>query len=157
MQNCTQTLFSKVTFINNQTRMRILSVALSFCLLQLISCNNSSSKSSKAETLYIQTTTATKAGEEMKVEKTMSEISTDYFEVSLASQTNGGFLAQKDIVEPEVGIPFKSVFFTISQKDGTNIKFMTSTEFLNFMSAHGYELENQIPNQYGGDYTFKRK
>ena len=34
---------------------------------------------------------------------------------------------------------------------------MTSTEFLNFMSAHGYDLVDQIPNQYGGDYTFKRK
>jgi hypothetical protein len=93
----------------------------------------------------------------MNKKETVSEISTDYFEVSLSAQTTGGFLAQKDIIEPIPGEPFKAEFFQISDKDGVNIKFMTSTEFLNFMSAHGYDMVNQIPNQYGGDYTFKRK
>jgi hypothetical protein len=120
----------------------------------LIACNNINKR---AETLYIETTTANGSGNDMKVDKVVSTIATDYFEVSLEAQTTGGFLAQQDIVIPEVGIPFKAVFFRICEKDGTNIKFMTSTDFLNFMSSHGYEMVTQIPNEYGGDYTFKRK
>ena len=97
------------------------------------------------------------SGKEMKKSEVVSEINTDYFEVGLSSQTTGGFLAQKDVVEPEVGAPFKAVFFQVCLKNGTNIKFMTTTEFLNFMSALGYEMATQLPNKYGVDYTFKRK
>lgn len=61
------------------------------------------------------------------------------------------------IITPESAENFKSVFLTIVNKDGGEIKFMTSTEFLNFMSGHGYEMVAQIPNEYGGDYTFKKK
>jgi hypothetical protein len=137
--------------------MKTLSIVLSFYLLLISSCNNSPKASSKAETLYIKTTTAEKIGKDMKKSEVVSKINTDYIEVGLSSQTTGGYLTQKDIVEPKLDIPFKSVFFQVCQKDGTNIKFMTTTEFLNFMSAHGYDMVTQIPNQYGGDYTFKRK
>jgi hypothetical protein len=137
--------------------MKTLSIVLLFCLLQISSCNNSPNVSSRTETLYIKTTTAEEIGKEMKKSEVVSVINTDYFEVGLSSQTTGGFLAQKDIVEPKIDIPFKSVFFQVCQKEGTNIKFMTTTEFLNFMSAHGYDMVNQIPNNYGADYTFKKK
>jgi hypothetical protein len=137
--------------------MKPLLFTLSVCLLLMNSCNNTPKNSSKVEKLYIKTTTATESGKDMQKTEIISEITSDYFEATLDEQTTGGYLAQKDIVLPEVGKPFKSVFFQISQKDGTLIKFMTSTEFLNYMSAHGYELVTQIPNEYGGDYTFKKK
>jgi hypothetical protein len=137
--------------------MKKLVVPLFLSMILFYSCNHNRTRTAKLEKLFIKTTVAEEAGSEMKKNETISEITSDYFEVSLSSQTDGGFHAQKDIIEPEPGKPFKAEFFQISQQNGTLIKFMTSTEFLNFMSAHGYELVDQIPNQYGGDYTFKRK
>lgn len=138
--------------------MKKLSIAPSyFMMLLLFSCNNNPKASTKAEIIYIKTTTAMESGKEMKKTEVVSEINTDYFECGLSAQTDGGYHAQKDIVEPEVGVPFKAVFFQVCQKDGTLIKFMTTTEFLNFMSAHSYDMVTQIPNKYGADYTFKRK
>jgi hypothetical protein len=138
--------------------MKTLSIAFSFCLMLIISsCNNTPKNSSKTEKLIIKTTTATGTGQYQKKDEVISEVTSDYFEIGLSSQTTGGYLAQKDIVVPKIGEPFKFVFFTISQKDGNNIKFMTSTEFLNFMSAHGYEMVDQLKNDYGADYTFKKK
>jgi hypothetical protein len=137
--------------------MKIFITFLSLSLLICASCNQNKGNSTKVEKLYIKTTLAEKPGSEMKTTETISEISSDYFEVSLSSQTDGGYHAQKDVIEPIPGQPFKAEFFQMSEQNGTLIKFMTSTEFLNFMSAHGYELVNQITNEYGGDYTFKRK
>ena len=131
--------------------------AMSFCLLLINSCNTNPKNSSKFETLYIKTTTAKGSGKDMIKSESISQISTDYFEVTLESLSSGGFMADKDIIEPRIGEPFYMVSFQISQKDGTDIVFLTSTDFLNFMSTHGYNLVNQIPNEYGGDYTFKRK
>ena len=128
------------------------------CIFVLLSsCNQTQKNSSKTEKLYIKTTLAEEVGTEMKKKETISEITSDYFEVSLSSQSTGGYLAQKDIIEPVPGKPFKAEFFQISDKEGNNIKFITSTEFLNFMSAHGYELVDQLPNEYGGNYTLKKK
>lgn len=126
-------------------------------VISFYSCTQNRKNTSKFDKLFIKTTLAEEVGSEMKKNETISEITSDYFEVSLSAQTTGGFHAQKDITEPEPGKPFKAEFFQISEQNGTLIKFMTSTEFLNFMSAHGYDLVDQIPNQYGGDYTFKRK
>jgi hypothetical protein len=137
--------------------MKPLLIALSFCLLSIFSCNNTPKNSSKTEKLIIKTTTVIGTGKDQKEDDVISEVTSDYFEVGLSEQTTGGYLAQKDIVLPKIGEPFKFVFFRILQKDGTNINFMTSTEFLNFMSAHGYEMVDQLKNDYGADYTFKKK
>ena len=95
--------------------MKTLLIALSFCLLFILnSCNNTPKNSSKVGKLYIKTTTSIESGKDMKNSETISEITSDYFEVGLSSQTDGGYLAQKDIVMPKVGEPFKSVFFTVS-------------------------------------------
>ena len=137
--------------------MKRLSFILSLCLLLVISCNNVSKKSSSAEPLYIKTTDVTGVDEEQIKKETISEVTLDYFEVSLSSQTDGGYHADKDIITPTSIENFKAVFFTIVDKDRQEIHFLTSTEFLNFMSAHGYELVSQLLNEYGGDYTFKKK
>lgn len=137
--------------------MRNLVFIWSVCLLLACSCNSSPKNSNKFEKLIIKTTDVSGVADKQVKKETISEVSTDYFECELSEQTDGGYHAQKDIITPESVDNFKFVFFTIVDKDKNEIHFMTSTDFLNFMSAHGYELVSQIPNQYGGDYTFKRK
>ena len=124
-------------------------------LLILGSCKNSNSQ--KSGKLFIKTTEVKGTGENQVKKETVSEVNTDYFEVSLASQTTGGYLAQKDLVIPTSMEDFKSTFITIVDQSENDIKFMTSTEFLNYMSGHGYEMVDQALNEYGGDYTFKKK
>jgi hypothetical protein len=143
--------------------MKTLLIALSFCLLFILnSCNNtpknsSTNNSKKTEKLYIKTISATGVDKNQVKTETISEVTTDYFEVGLGSLTTGGYSGQKDIITPEVGKEFKFVFFYIVKKDGSNITFTTSTEFLNFMSARGYEMVDQLKNNYGADYTFKKR
>ena len=135
--------------------MKNLTLVLFLCLLVIIGCKRNGS--SKSETLYVEKTSADETSGKDVTVKTVMAISTDYFEVSLEAQTTGGYLAQQTLEQSRPGEPFKWIFITVANKDGSPIKFMTSTDFLNFMSAHGYEMVTQIPNQYGGDYTFKRK
>jgi hypothetical protein len=142
--------------------MKKLLFTLPLCFLLISSCNNapknsSTANSKKTEKLYIKTTDVTGVDEKKVKKETISEVITDYFECELSSQEDGGYHAQKDIVTPTSIENFKFVFFTIVEKDGNEIHFMTSTDFLNYMSAHGYEMVTQIPNEYGGDYTFKKK
>ena len=148
----------------NNYYMKTLSIALSFCLMLIISsCKNipktqtTIGKSPKAEKLFIKTTSATGVDKNQIKTDSISEITSDYFEIRLGLLTTGGYGASKDVITPEVDKEFKYVFFYIVNADGSNIKFTTSTEFLNYMSARDYELVNQIPNNYGADYTFKRK
>lgn len=138
--------------------MKTLSIALSFCLMLIISsCNNSPKNSSKTEKLFIKTTSATGINEKQVKTETISEVTSDYFEIGLSSLDSGGYGATKEVITPEVGKEFKYVFFYVVNKDGSSIKFTTSTEFLNYMSARGYDMVDQIKNEYGADYTFKKK
>ncbi|MGB8491452.1 MAG: hypothetical protein WCE64_10365 [Bacteroidales bacterium] len=84
--------------------MKPLLISLSFYLLLTYSCSNPPKNSSKAEKFYIKTTTAIGSSvENLKTTDVVSEITSDYFEVSLASQTDGGYLAQKDIITAYAG------------------------------------------------------
>jgi len=113
--------------------------------------------SSNSEKLYIKTTTAIGVGENQWSTEAVSEVTSDYFEVILSSLTDHVFEGEKILEKPTSKENFKYVFFVISDKDGNQIKFKESTEFLNYMSAHGYKLVDQVKNDYGADYTFKRK
>lgn len=126
-------------------------------LISLLLVSYNSNSSPKEEILYIKTEDITGSGPNQIEKETIGIINTDYFEVKLHAQTTGGFLAQKTIVEPKIHETFKYVFFTIVKEDGTKINFPTSTEFLNFMSARGYDMVSQLEDQYGNFYTFKRK
>lgn len=130
---------------------------LSFFLLVISSCNNTPMSSSNSEKLYIKTTTAIGVGENQWSTEAVSEVTSDYFEVILSSLTDHVFEGEKILEKPTSKENFKYVFFVISDKDGNQIKFKESTEFLNYMSAHGYKLVDQVKNDYGADYTFKRK
>jgi hypothetical protein len=139
-------------FLNNRI-MKTLLFTLPLCLLLISSCNNAQ----KGEKLYIKTVDVTGTGENQVKKETITEVTSDYFEVSLSSQSDGGYHAEKDVVIPTSITDYKEVFFTIVDKNGTETHFKTSTEFLNFMSAHGYKMVDQVKNEYGGDYTFKKK
>jgi hypothetical protein len=131
---------------------------LSFYILLINSCNNTPKNILKYETLYIKTTTGADVDGKQVRTDTISKVTSDYFEVSLSSYSDGAYYkGQRDLVSPVPGEDFKAVFFIISEKDGTEIQFKESTVFLNFMSAHGYEMVDQVKNRYGADYTFKKK
>ena len=138
--------------------MKTLLFTLSFFLLLITSCNNAPKNSSKSEKLYIKTTTVTGVDKKQVKTDVNSVVNSDYFEVSLSAYADYTYYkGQRDIVTPTSIENFKSVFFIIVDKDGNDIKFKESTEFLNFMSAHGYEMVDQVKNDYGADYTFKKK
>lgn len=141
---------------------------LSAFIISLVSCNNNASSSSKDgannkdglnnSTLYIKTVTVTGTGSNENRKEKITAITTDYFEVGLEELANdSGYSAQKTITEPTSMENFKLEFFSIVDVDGKDISFKTTTEFLNYMAGHGYEMVDQTKKRYGTDYTFKRK
>jgi hypothetical protein len=140
----------------------LLFTSLYFILL-ISSCGIAIKESSVAEKLYIKTTTYTGIGPTQIKTETISEITSDYFEVGLRflygleSISEGQYIATKDIIRPSSDENFKNVFLNIVHKDGSLIIFSLTTDLLNFMSAHGYEMVDQLKNDEGVDYTFKKK
>lgn len=131
---------------------------LIFLLFAITSCNFFHNNS---EPIYIKTITSEGNAVDMKNVKTISKItnlSTDYFEVSLSILADKDlYIASKDIEKPSSIEKYKSVSFVISDEKGKNLNFKTSTEFLDFMSKHGYEMVDQNKSEYSTDYTFKKK
>lgn len=143
--------------------MKSLIFTLSFSLIIIISCGTITKRSSGYEKLFIKTISYTDIGSEQVKTETTSEITSDYFEVGLRfkygleSLSEGQYIAIKDIIRPSSHENFKNVFFNIVDKDGNLIVFSTTTDLLNFMSVRGYEMIDQLKNEDGVDYTFKRK
>ena len=123
--------------------------------LLFTACEQIGADTSKYPAPIIKTSTV--VGDDRK--DVVTEVVSDYFDVTLteAVDRDKGFMATKRIQDPEPGKTFKAIFFNIVDDRGGNQYFKTSTDFLNFMSEHGYDVSNQIPNKYGADYTFKRK
>jgi hypothetical protein len=108
--------------------------------------------------LFISTRTVTGTDENRKDKSVISTIESDYFEVTLSKLSEEPkFIATKKLIKPSSMENFKYVYFNITDEEGENFKFDTSTDFLNFMSERGYNLADQVKNKYGGDYTFKKK
>lgn len=134
-----------------------INVLLLFAMLfTIISCN----PLEKAPNLYIRTTTSIENGKS-KVDS-VSIVNSDYFEVGLLSfsEVSKGFMASKYVVVPTSLEDFKMVYFVISNEDGSDLYFKSSTEFLNYMAERKYEMVDQtkskkIDNDI--DYTFKKK
>ncbi len=125
-----------------------------------IGCNNEPKKNDKP-TIYIKTTTkigSDQLGENPKQEEkdTITIVESDYFEVAL-SQKGDDYLGHQKVVTEVTTTNYKVIYFTIVQKNGMEIKFEHSTDFLNFISERGYEMASQEKNKYGADYVFKRK
>lgn len=124
--------------------------------------SNKQENESKKETLssiYITTYTANqKKGEKMTVDNKTSIVNSDYFEIGLGIMgDNKTYMTNKEIEKPTMADDFHSVSISITDEKGDLIKFSGTTEFLNFMSSHGYEMVDQVKNKYGADYTFKKK
>ena len=47
--------------------------------------------------------------------------------------------------------------FIVKDSKGTELRFVGSTEFLNYMLSHGYKMLDQQKGKYNIDYTFKKK
>ena len=99
-----------------------------------------------------------------KTIKTTSDdyLTSDYFEISLEQYSDDKdnhkyFLARKVLEEPKSVGDFKMEFLTITDDNSENIQFSNSTEFLNFMSKNGYEMQSQEKYKYRTEYTFKKK
>jgi hypothetical protein len=52
---------------------------------------------------------------------------------------------------------YKFVWDNVTNEDGSDLKFKSSTDFLNYMADRGYDLVSKKDNQYSSDYIFKRK
>ena len=133
-------------------------------ILQFASCNINQSESQSTDinsdensTLYIKSVEATGTDtSQMKIN--VSSVSSDYFEIGLEEAGNGSHYVAEKTIEQKMSMDnFKSSFFFIVNKKGEQMKFKTSTEFLNFMSARDYEMVDQAKKRYGIDYTFKKK
>jgi hypothetical protein len=85
-------------------------------------------------------------------------LNSDYFEIELQSYKNGEyFKAEKDLIKPQPFENFKLVTLRIIDKNGNSIEFKNSTDFLNFMSSNGYEMQDQKELKNYTKYTFKKK
>ena len=124
---------------------------------ELVNTKNSNSKNNY---LYTKTCTGTaKGNSDVKVvTDPVTIFSSDYFEVGLYIMgDNESYTAQKTLQEPVVGEDFKSITLYMTDKNGNIINFKSTTDFLNFMSEHNYDLVDQTKSKYRTDYTFKKK
>jgi hypothetical protein len=106
--------------------------------------------------LYIKTNTYTTAGKNYDRHQsfdTISVVSLDYFEVNL--YPNGK--TETTVKEPDISLDStSSIYFKITTKEGKDIIFNNTTEFLNHVSKSGYELKDQIRKKRYTTYTFKK-
>lgn len=150
---------------------------LTFALLFLISCQPGNSENSGDETekdeavteevqnstsgpkLYILTTTAVGTDENQVKTDSLSEITSEYFEVGLylLSDGNKGYVATKKIEEPTSLENFRYVFFNVTDENGETQYFKSSTEFLNYMAERDYVMQAQEKDKYHTDYVFKKR
>ncbi len=91
--------------------------------------------------------------------KTVSAFNEDYFEIELAKMEGGSYsIATKGIEEnTSTGLPTAFITIVPDEKSSDPIHFKESTEFLNFMSDHGYEMVEQKEYKLKNTYTFKKK
>jgi hypothetical protein len=124
-------------------------------ILTLASCKNESK-------IKLQKTTITEVGNENIKTVSDSYLNSDYFEINLVMYSNEKdeskyYLAQKDLVKPEIGKDFKMEVLKIVDQNNEEMQFTNSTDFLNFMSQNGYEMQLQEKKEYRIEYTFKKK
>lgn len=112
----------------------------------------------KTEPIYITTFTMTSNGDKKndKVVKETTILNTDYFEVSFELISNKAY---KNIEKSSSeDLPnFKLMTIGVTDEKGNWLNFKTSTDFLDFMSKHGYKMVDQKKSEYSTDYTFKKK
>ncbi len=124
----------------------------------IVSC----SKKNELPGLYIRTSDVKgSAVSNNQVKKdTLTVVDSEYFEVGLYAYEEGEYYeAQQILVKPDYGAgeDFKTKYYFVTDSLGKEIEYKNSTEFLNFMSARGYDMTDQAKHEWHTDYTFKRK
>ncbi len=139
----------------------------------LLSCGNTTQKSDEIQDekvvtnqtnqelpkLVIKTTAASNQGDEKEEQVTINEYFDAYFEMDLTQylDVNRGFKAQK-IVKKNVTTEGFSVVFNEIVDDNENVlDFKSTTDFLNYMDARGYEMVEKKETSSKIQLTFKRK
>jgi hypothetical protein len=113
----------------------------------------------KKEPIYLSTYTSFKREDgEMGMKTELSKVTEEYFEIDLmAMGDKKTHQAQKDLEKLTSLETLHSVSIAITNEKSDPISFKSSTEFLNFMDAHGYEMKDQQKLKFGISYTFKKK
>lgn len=113
--------------------------------------------------VYVITKTSFVNEEDRKNVKTtckISVINTDYFDINLTKSsdttTQNLFIAKKDKAGISSQTNRQNVSVIVSDEKGKPIYFKNSTEFLIYMSGHGYAIIEQNTNAYcTTTYRFK--
>ena len=122
--------------------------------LTILSCG----KKDDGPGLFIKTSDIQGIDEKQARQDSLTKVTSDYFEISLASYSDGKYYkAKKDILEPKSLEDFRVKFLFVTDSLGNELQFQDATDFLNFMSARGYEMSDQTKHRYGVDYTFKKR
>lgn len=136
----------------------VFSFILASCSNSNNSNDNNSAEKEKKSNLFAKKLTVVGTGEEKKRTEDVSKIKSDYFEISLSLLSDSDmYIATRDLEKPSSMENFRMVVLTITNKEGEDIKFKGTTEFLNFMSEKGYEMVDQEKSKYSTSYTFKKK
>lgn len=142
------------------------SILISLAILMFVSCNSNKNsdnkqgeKSDKNEstTLYIKTTTSADEGGKMVKSEKLAIFNSDYLEMGFGKVDDSTDYKANQVINVQREPTVKLTFLTITNKDGSDIWFKSSIEFLNFMSARGYEMVTQAKDGYNTAYTFKKK
>jgi len=85
----------------------------------------------------------------------------EYFETAISSISyrdgTKRYVATKDLESTQPGGEFHTKFSTVVDEHDSTQFFTSPEDFLNYMSARGYEMASQKEKRYGADYTFKKK
>lgn len=140
-------------------KLQTLSIVLISLICYLTSCSegNSGTKNAESNPEHVEEITEPSFPSLYVIHKSFEEtdgepirtdslatLSSDYYEVNLSERVSGGYYAHAFMTE-------------IADKEGNVIIFQNSTEFLNFMSEHGYQFVEQSQSKYRTYYLFKRR
>jgi hypothetical protein len=117
-----------------------------------ISCGNTpiNKKENKVVNILLSTTI------KEITKDSLYSLNDEYFICNLTQgkvKGENGYFADYEIESSSVGKEFKFVYLSIVNESKQTICFKTPSDFLNYMSESGYELNSQIKNKY----TFRRK
>ena len=128
-------------------------------------CNCAFANVESAQGKPIYTITYTYVFDDLSRELVLDEtekntVNSEYFEISLYElvDPNKGYSPKKEIYKSEIGVDeeYKSITMHLVDQNDGYLFFKTTTDFLNYMSAHDYEMIDQMEHKYRTDYTFKK-
>lgn len=84
-------------------------------------------------------------------------LNTDYFEIGLYPTDRNTYVAYEKIEKATSLENFKSVTLYISDNENKMLHFKSPTDFMNYLSDRGYEIQGKIQAKKHINYTFKKK